>query len=341
MNIESTNIKTTSTNQNQSKNSINQDSSAKFSDELKELESSKVSKESKEVKNTKEEFLENQNAESKELKTALNGLNEIVQELNQSDENKDKAFKDSQFKTDNIDMINKDYNIQENEILPQMNPNMNFSGDGQPFSSFMKEENPKQAKNNILGASAKELAEEASILSTMAENIAIANKNLAIKAEVEIFNENGIKKVDNNTGITTEIIVKYDAIIMNQADVEFFAELVEKGNIDLNQLTSQANEKTVQVSKTLINMLAKSIENNQPLRIDFDNNISVIIKISRDGKIVADFLPSSQVAEAYLKENLPLLRQRFEDNNIEYESLNQRERKENQKDRQQKERSQR
>ena len=29
-------------------------------------------------------------------------------------------------------------NITENkEILPQMSPNMNFSGDGQPFSSFM------------------------------------------------------------------------------------------------------------------------------------------------------------------------------------------------------------
>ena len=57
------------------------------------------------------------------------------------------------------------------------------------------------------------------------------------------------------------------------------------------------------------------------------NDISVIIRISRDGKITADFLPSSQVAEAYLKENLPLLKQRFDDNNIEYESLNQRERR--------------
>ena len=68
------------------------------------------------------------------------------------------------------------------------------------------------------------------------------------------------------------------------------------------------------------------------MRIDFDNNISVIIKISRDGKITADFLPSSQIAEAYLKENLPILRQRFDENNIEYDSLNQRERREHQKE---------
>ena len=66
------------------------------------------------------------------------------------------------------------------------------------------------------------------------------------------------------------------------------------------------------------------MNDNKPVRIDFDNNISVIIKISRNGKISADFLPSSQVAEAYLKENLPLLKQMFDENNIDYEELNQR-----------------
>ena len=76
-------------------------------------------------------------------------------------------------------------------------------------------------------------------------------------------------------------------------------------------------------------MLVKAKENSQPLRIDFDNNISVIIRISRDGKISADFLPSSQIAEAYLKENLPLLKQKFDENNIKYGELNQKERREN------------
>ena len=65
--------------------------------------------------------------------------------------------------------------------------------------------------------------------------------------------------------------------------------------------------------------------------IDFDNNISVIIRISKDGKISADFLPSSQVAEAYLKENLPLLRQKFDDNNINYDELNQRRQKQDER----------
>ena len=166
----------------------------------------------------------------------------------------------------------------------------------------------------------------------MAENIAIANKNQALKSTKNITNEEGVKKVDVQTGIKIEDVVKFDSVIMNQADVEVFANLVENKEIDLNNIAPKALEKAVQISKTLADMLAKAIEKNQPVRIDFDNDISVIIKISRDGKITADFLPSSQVAEAYLKENLPLLRQRFEDNNIEYDSLNQRERRDSNKE---------
>ena len=226
-------------------------------------------------------------------------------------------------------MINNDFNISENkDKLPQMNPNMNFSGDGQPFSSFMNNSSDQNNNSNGgLSLNAKDLAEEKAILSTMEENIAIANKNQIVQAVKTITNEEGIKKVDSKTGIKIENIVKFDSVIMNQADVEVFANLVENGEADMNNLAPKALEKSIQVSKTLADMLAKANETKQPLRIDFDNNISIIIRISRDGKISADFLPSSQVAEAYLKENLPLLRQRFDDNNIEYDSLNQKERR--------------
>ena len=247
-------------------------------------------------------------------------------------------------------MINNDYNIQDKDILPQMNPSMNFSGDGQPFSSFLKDE---QGNKQLLSSSTKDLAEEAAIMSTMAENIAIANRNTILKEErmasIEIKNEQVVKfdsiiMSQADVEVFVNLVQKEDVIlnqIPSQADAEVFVNLVQKEDVNLNQLTSQNLSKSIQISKTLADMLVKSKENNQPLRIDFDNNISVIIRISRDGKISADFLPSSQVAEAYLKENLPLLRQRFDDNNIEYDSLNQRERREQQKDKQQRERSQR
>ena len=152
-------------------------------------------------------------------------------------------------------------------------------------------------------------------------------KHLWFLDEKVIQNEEGIKKVDTETNIVKEVVVKYDTVLMNEADVEVFANLVEGKDVNLNNPAPESLQKSVQVSKTLSDMLAKAMEDNKPVRIEFDNGISVIIKISRDGKLSADFLPSTQVAEAYLKENLPLLRQRFSEQNIDNEGLNQRERK--------------
>ena len=328
MNIEissikdSKNIQKTNNAQNSSNNSI------KFSEELIELEKNTKTEKSEEKKELEKE---------KNVDSAVDELNSIVKELSQSDEKTSESLKNNKLSVDDIKkgetLINKDYNIQENkDIMPQMNPNMNFSGDGQPFSSFMNNDQQNHNKGLQIGYNAKDLAEEAAILSTMAENIAIANKNNILNPQDEIKTVNrqdGIKKIETDTNIVIENVVKYNSIIMNQADVEVFAQLVQNNEIDIKNLAPEATKQSIQISKTLADMLAKSMETNQPLRIDFDNNISVIIRISRDGKISADFLPSSQIAEAYLKENLPLLKQRFDDNNIKYDELNQRERREN------------
>ncbi len=341
MNIDTSKInQTQKTSINCQKNVDQKGSSVKFADELYECKTEKDVKTEEENNKTNESekmLPEEKEPEAdipkeNELEEAIKDMNSIVKEFNQTDENREIPIKKEQVSTDNNCVINKDYNIQEKQdLLPQMNPNMNFSGNGQPFSSFMNDNANQNTGNsvNAIGASAQDLAEEAAILSTMAENIAIANKNQALKESRTVMNEEGIKKVETQSGIKIETIVKYDTVIMNQADVEVFAALVENGEVKLDNLAPKAAEQSVQISKTLADMLAKSMGKNQPVRIDFDNNISVIIKISRDGKITADFLPSSQVAEAYLKENLPLLRQKFEESGIKYDSLNQRERREN------------
>jgi hypothetical protein len=363
MNIESSNINRTSSVQTQSTSKSSSNSSVKFSDELGELQKStdnveetKQSAEETDVKektktstdddtsvtqeeNSEDEVIavqEEKPEENNAVGKSLEELNSIVKELNQSDESKDVGLKFDKDLDDNTKkgevVINNDLNIQENkELLAQMGSNMNFSGDGQPFSSFMNNENKN---SDSIGSSAKELAEEAEILSSMAENIALANKNTLLNqqsTEKTVTNEEGIKKVDTATNTTIETIVKYDSVVMNQADVEVFTNLVNNGEVNLNNMAPEAAEQSVQVSKTLADMIAKAKDSGQPLRIDFDNNISVIIKISGN-KISADFLPSSQVAEAYLKENLPLLKQRFDENNIDYDSLNRRERREQEKD---------
>lgn len=340
MNIESTAINHTKETTSQKQQISSKENDGKFAEELKNVKKESDVKNEKEVKAQNETDKQKAPAadekENKNLDNALYSLKTAVKEVNQSDDKRVNGLKKGLKLSDNNNeggnLINNDFNIQENkDIMPQMNPNMNFGSDGQPFSSFMNKE--AERSNDKLSSSAKDLAEEAAILSTMAENIAIANRMKAEEADEKIVNKNdGIKKVNTHTGITQETIVKYDSVIMNQADVEVFANLVQKGELNLNEINSESVQKSMEVSKTLSDLLAKAMQDNKPVRIDFDNNISVIIKISRDGKLTADFLPSSQVAEAYLKENLPLLKQRFDEQNIDYESLNQRERRNKEQD---------
>ena len=337
MNIETNNVNNQKNIQNINTQQNNSENSVKFCDELKELERNQKTEPVESFNKSEDKTDKNKEGDStkndKKFDFAIDDLNSVVKALSQSDEKTSNPLKQKEFFTDDNKkgetLINKDYSIQENkDLMPQMNPNMNFSGDGQPFSSFMNNEQQGQNKNLQLGHNKKDLAEEAAILSTMAENIAIANLNS--HEEIKTINSpDGIKKIETKTNNVTENIVKYNSIIMNQADVEVFAQLVQNNEININNLAPEATKQSMHISKTLADMLAKSMETGQPLRIDFDNNISVIIKISRDGKISADFLPSSQVAEAYLKENLPLLRQKFDDNNIKYDELNQKERREN------------
>lgn len=323
-NVAAKTVSATTSSQNQS------NGSSSFADELSNL------KKAEKVEEKTEEKVEGDSVDD-----AIDGLEgavaEINDKLNQTDETSDSDLKSDEGLTDkNIRnegnaLINNDMNVQElkDALAFQMNASMNFNSENQQFSQLMNEQ-----KNASLKASASEIAEEKAILSSMEENVAIANRNKAL-AEVKVktvSNNEGIKKVDTNSNVVVETVIKFDEVVMSKADVDFFANLVENGQVEMTHETA----KSAHVSKTLADLLAKSMKDNQPIRIDFDNNISVIIKIGKDGKISADFLPSSQVAEAYLKENLPLLRQRFDDNNIEYDSLNQRRQKQEEKDNQKK-----
>lgn len=286
----------------------------------------------------KEKNIEKPDKNENILENAIDNLTNVVLKLNQPEENVPELTKDNFKSTDNTDedanLINNDFNIDNKDKLPQMLPNMNFGSDGQPFSSFMNNSTDEENKK-VLTSTAQEIAEEAAILSTMAENIAMANKANVVTDSAEpeevtektVIKEDGIKKIDTKNDIVKEVVVKYDTIIMNEGDVNVFADLVEGKEVNLNHISSESVSKSVHVSKTLADMLAKAMQDNKPVRIEFDNGISVIIKISKDGKLSADFLPSTQVAEAYLKENLPLLKQKFNEQNIEYDELNQRERR--------------
>ena len=127
--------------------------------------------------------------------------------------------------------------------------------------------------------------------------------------------------------VVKEKTVKVKPETMPQKDVNFVLTLTKTDSINLAETLinqTEQGEQTAQnsaISNRLLELIKKAMNENKPLRLDFDNNISVIIKISKEGKISADFIPGDKAVENYLRNNIPLLKQQFENKNIEYDDL--------------------
>ena len=127
--------------------------------------------------------------------------------------------------------------------------------------------------------------------------------------------------------------VDYTSIQMSDTDAKFFADLVSKTDMSMGSIASefqkalqQGNTKAVQstakATAALIEALKESSQTNQPFRIDFDKDVSVILQVDRSGKINANFIPGDKAVENYLRNNIDFLRQRFDEENIAYGDLN-------------------
>ena len=68
-------------------------------------------------------------------------------------------------------------------------------------------------------------------------------------------------------------------------------------------------------------MLQTSFDSKKPIRLDFDNDITVILKLDKEGKIQAHFIPGTSEVETYLKNNISCLRQSFDEEEINYSYL--------------------
>lgn len=127
-------------------------------------------------------------------------------------------------------------------------------------------------------------------------------------------------------------VYNYDTVSISKDDAKFFADLVENKQFALQQngetqnLIKFADEigptyKAQQTSQVLTNLISKAYNEQKPVRIDFDNNVSVVLKVDSKGKVSADFIPGDKAVEAYLRNNIGFLKMRFDDQNIAYNEL--------------------
>ena len=140
--------------------------------------------------------------------------------------------------------------------------------------------------------------------------------------------QNLLNTKDLMATVNSASTIDYDAINMSDSDANFFANLVQNTDMSMKDIAAQIMEtnnaqtaKSVQVSSVLMEKLAESLKTNQPFRIDFDKDVSVIIKVNKDGSLMANFIPGDKAVEQYLKNNIASLRQRFDDENLSYSEL--------------------
>ncbi len=134
--------------------------------------------------------------------------------------------------------------------------------------------------------------------------------------------------------------VDYTNIEMGADDAKFFADLVQDTDKTLQNVAAdlqgeveqnvQQAAKNVKVSATLMNALNEAVKTNQPFRINFDKDVSVIIKVDKDGAVSATFIPGDKAVEEYLKQNISFLRQRFDEQELSYRDLSYSRQKQNQ-----------
>lgn len=123
---------------------------------------------------------------------------------------------------------------------------------------------------------------------------------------------------------------------MDNNDIKFFTNLVENQqmsaqNVQLNnvnnsnnaftEVKAKATQETVKVSATLLDAINESAKTNKPFRIDFGNDIAVVMRVNKDGNLSANFIPGSAAVENYLRNNIEGLRQSFNEQNLPYDEL--------------------
>lgn len=188
----------------------------------------------------------------------------------------------------------------------------------------LKTETKKSEKNN------QDIDFKGLLANITSNSVPFLDDNFFIANDEMLLTDNDINGIKSS--------YSYDVLRMDRDDAMFFASAVKgeemaclNGQVVMKDIEKVGETeqiyKSAGVSKTLLNMLSESMNKNKPVRIDFGNDISAVIKVDKQGRIAAEFIPSDKAAEEFLKNNLSYLKETFEKESIAYNDLSYRQQK--------------
>lgn len=212
-------------------------------------------------------------------------------------------------------------------------------------SAASKTEEKKDDKTQEQKGEFKKLLEEPQSTDKMSmEQAQQNNLNQMQNLDEQIANKFSFDTVSSLKNMKS--MYNFDTAKISKDDAKFFADLVENKQFALQQNSQGTNlikfadeigptYKAQQTSKVLSDLITKAYQDGKPVRLDFDNNCSVILKVDSKGKVSAEFIPGDKAVEAYLRNNISSLKQRFDDQNLPYNDLMYRQSNQNNRERRQ------
>jgi hypothetical protein len=190
-----------------------------------------------------------------------------------------------------------------------------------------QEDLPKEKEENI--KEAKDVIEEDGLLmlsintNAQPQNVNTDIFNIYDTEEItQMKNRNNTLRIDL-AELTLDDIKLFDSLSQNNdTQIANLDVTTPSANIAINNGNGIFTYKTFEISKTIMNAIETAAKTNKPLRLDFGQDASVILRIGKDGKLSADFIPNDKAMETILKNALPELRAKFEEENIPYNQLN-------------------
>lgn len=167
------------------------------------------------------------------------------------------------------------------------------------------------------------------------DNELLSSTNLPFSEMLNQQLTNNQSEIQTNSIYKLGIDYNYDTAKISIEDAMFFIDLTKdakfsvetaptgefKAITQIEVAQNVASKKAVEVTNQIATLIEKAQKTQKPVRITFDNNVSVIIKIDKQGKVTAEFIPGSIEVENYLRNNIAALRQKFDEQNLPYNDL--------------------
>lgn len=121
-----------------------------------------------------------------------------------------------------------------------------------------------------------------------------------------------------------------DARLLDRMDFQILNQLcqtpcipngIQNFSPSLLEQLPQTYYKSLNGSKALQNMLDNAYKTQRPIRLDLTDQASIILRLGRDGRVSAEFLPADQAAAFFFQHNLQDLKDRLDAKQLPYGEL--------------------